>query len=116
MTVSARRPRDMAWIEISGCRAVQTEKLGEGEEPYDVVFNTIPALVFPKRVLSRLKPGCLVIDLASAPGGIDAGAAAALGRRLLSLPSLPGAVAPRTAARAIYGSIRHILEERGEPL
>ena len=111
VTVSARRPRDMAWIEISGCRAVQTEKLGEGEEPYDVVFNTIPALVFPKRVLSRLKPGCLVIDLASAPGGVDFAAAEKLGIRTVHALSLPGKVSPRAAGEIIKQTIYNMMEE-----
>ena len=51
VTVSARRPRDLAWIELDACRAVPTASIGTGREPYDVVFNTIPAMIFPRRVL-----------------------------------------------------------------
>ena len=115
-TAAARRYSDLAWIEALGFDSLATGALPGNLGGFDVIFNTVPFPLLDAARLREVGEECLLVELASAPGGIDAGAAAALGRRLLSLPSLPGAVAPRTAARAIYGSIRHILEERGEPL
>ena len=116
VTAAARRYSALAWIEALGFDSLATGALPGNLGEFDVIFNTVPFPLLDAARLREVGEECLLVELASAPGGIDAGAAAALGRRLLSLPSMPGAVAPRTAARAIYGSIRHILEERGEPL
>lgn len=111
VTASARKPRDIAWIEANGCRAVQTSRVGSGEEPYDLVFNTIPAPVFTRTVLARLKTGCIVIDLASLPGGVDFSAAKDLGLKAVQALSLPGKTAPESAAEIIKQTVYTILEE-----
>ena len=56
----------------------------------------------------------MIIDLASAPGGVDREEAKRLSRQVIQAPGLPGKAAPRTAAAAIRDSVYHILEERGE--
>ena len=67
VTVSARKPQDLAWIELEGYQAVSTNKLGE-TQGYDIIFNTIPALVFDACTLAHIVGKSLIIDLASAPG------------------------------------------------
>ena len=108
VTVSARKPEDLAWIRQSGYQAVHTRHPGSG---YDLVFNTIPALVFARESLSGLKPGTLLIDLASAPGGVDRETAAELGVRVVPALSLPGKVAPKAAGEIIKETIYHMMEE-----
>ena len=63
--------------------------------------------------LADLKPGCLVIDLASKPGGVDFDAAARLGVKAFWALSLPGKVAPVTAGKSIKTTIYNILTELG---
>ena len=46
-------------------------ELSKAVEDCDLVINTVPYKLFDYRVLSKLKDGCLVIDLASKPGGAD---------------------------------------------
>lgn len=111
VTVSARRPRDFAWIEIGGCRPIATDSIGHSRERYDVIFNTIPALVFSRRVLAQLEPGCVLIDLASKPGGVDFEAAGELGIHAVQALSLPGKTAPRAAAEIIKNTIYNMMEE-----
>ena len=108
VTVSARKPEDLAWIRLSGYEAVHTRHPGSG---YDFIFNTVPALVFTREVLSRLEPGTLLIDLASAPGGVDWESAEALGISVISALSLPGKVAPKAAGEIIKETIYHMMEE-----
>ena len=38
---------------------------------YDLVVNTVPAPVLGETELKDLRPDCLIIDLASKPGGVD---------------------------------------------
>ena len=116
VTAAARRYSDLAWMEALGFESLPIKALPGNLGGFDVIFNTVPAPLLDAARLKEVGENCLLVELASAPGGIDAAAAKALGCRLLPMPSLPGAVAPRTAARAICGSIRHILEERGEPM
>ena len=114
--MSARRYSDLAWIEATGCRGLRTNALAGALGDFDLIFNTVPALVLDASRLRETKEDCVILELASAPGGVDYDAARALGRRVVRAPGLPGRVAPRSAAAAIRDSVYHILEERGEPI
>ena len=116
VSVSARKYGDLAWIDACGCRGLRTENLLEELGRFDLIFNTVPALIFDDDCFRKMKADCLLVDLASAPGGADLAAARRVGRRAIFAPGLPGKTAPRTAAAAIRDSIYHILEERGEPI
>lgn len=116
VTAAARKYGDLAWIEALGFQSLAIKDLAGNLEEFDLIFNTVPALLLDASRLAETKEECLLLELASVPGGVDERAARALNRRLIRAPGLPGAVAPRTAAAAILESIRHILEERGEPM
>ena len=66
------------------------------------------------RRLDWVNPEAFLLDLASAPGGVDREKAEALGLRVLQAPGLPGRTAPVTAAMAIRDSVYHILWELEE--
>ena len=113
VTVSARSPRDFARIETQGMQTMDTRHLAGQLAGFDIIFNTVPAPVLGAAELAGLTPPCLVIDLASMPGGISPEAKPPAGCRILHALSLPGKVAPLTAAHAIYDTIRNILQEEG---
>lgn len=113
VTVSARSPRDFAHIETQGMQALDTRQLAGQLSHFDLIFNTVPAPVLGAAELAGLTPPCLIIDLASLPGGISPEAQMPPGCDLLHALSLPGKVAPRTAALAIYDTICTILHEEG---
>ncbi len=110
VTVAARRCESRAWATLSGCRAVSTDALGT-LPPFDVVFNTVPTMVFDRRVLESMDRHTLLIDLASRPGGIDFNAAAELHFKTIWALSLPGRVAPKTAAAIIGDTIENMIGE-----
>lgn len=70
VSVSARRFTDFAWAEAMGYGTEQTGNLVGWLCAYDLVINTVPARVLSERELKDIKPGCLIIDLASKPGGV----------------------------------------------
>lgn len=113
VTVSARTYRDLAWIEAYGYGAERTDQLEGWLCGYDLIFNTVPAPVLNGPLLADLSPGCLVIDLASKPGGVDFEAAARLGVKAVWALSLPGKVAPVTSGKIVRDTIYHILQELG---
>ena len=80
---------------------------------YDLIVNTVPARVLGREALEDVKPDCLILDLASKPGGVDLAAAGELGLTVVWALSLPGKVAPVTAGAAIRNTIYNMLREIG---
>ena len=113
VSVAARKYADLAWIRAEGLEAERSDQLSGWLCGYDLVVNTVPAPILGREELTQLKPGCLVIDLASKPGGVDFDAAAQLGVKAVWALSLPGKVAPVTAGLAIRDAIYNILTELG---
>lgn len=113
VTVYARREEALAKAMLYGCSAV---KIGEGEEGLlridpstRAVFQTVPACLLNEDVLKNLPLHACLIDLASAPGGIDHVAAERLGIHTVWATSLPGKYAPETAGEIIADTIETIL-------
>jgi dipicolinate synthase subunit A len=109
--VVARSGADRARAFAAGHRVTDFGQLRRELAQADVVFNTVPAPVLTDALLARLGREAVIIDLASAPGGTDFGAAKRLGLRAVLAPGLPGLVAPRTAGRILSATVLAILEE-----
>ena len=114
VTVSARKCADFAWIEAYGYRSVHSTQLGEIKLDYDVIFNTVPYLLFDDMCLKKLSSDCLLIDLASKPGGIDFEAAQRAGVKAIWALSLPGKSAPITSGEIIKTTVTNIMREMEE--
>ncbi|HEX2928010.1 MAG TPA: dipicolinate synthase subunit DpsA [Ruminiclostridium sp.] len=111
--VEARKYADLAWIRSFGYSPVMLNDLSQVLEGMNVIFNTIPSMVLNYELLKLLSPECLIIDLASKPGGVDFGKAKYLGLKAIWALSLPGKVAPVTAAGFIKDTTYNIIEELG---
>ncbi|GMA48978.1 dipicolinate synthase subunit A [Alicyclobacillus contaminans] len=109
--VAARQPADLARIREMGMTPVPLQRLASEVGDVDMVFNTVPALILTASVLSRMSKDCVIIDIASKPGGTDFRYAERRGMTALLAPSLPGLVAPKTAGRIIADSITRILAQ-----
>lgn len=107
ITVSARKPKDFAALEALGFNYINTEKLSELYLGYDIIFNTVDALVLPDNTLKNL-PCSLLMDLSS-KGGFDLEKAKLLGIKALNAPALPGKVAPKTAGRILAKTINELI-------
>ena len=77
----------------------------------DIIFNTVPKILLNERNLIFVKTSALIIDLASPPGGVELEASHRLGLKTLFASSLPGKVAPVTAAEYILATINRIVAE-----
>lgn len=121
VTVAARKETDLTLAAMHGCRCLPLQRKdpsGEYQLPvvreqYHVIFNTVPAPVIGGEVLQNLDRNTLLIDLASAPGGIDYDTAAVLGLKTVIALSLPGKLAPITAGEIIGECVLRHLRERG---
>ncbi len=110
VTVEARKSYDLAWIMENGYKGVTIEELDDILYDQDIIFNTIPALILDKKKISKMKKDTLIIDLASYPGGVDFEAAEEFGIQASLELSLPGIVAPKTAANIICMRIKDLIK------
>ena len=111
VTCAARKDEDLAWIHAYGHRATNINTIGENLSEFDVIINTVPHLVLTEERLKYVKKHCLLIDLASNPGGIDKRAVKENNLKFVWALSLPGKVAPTTSAEFIKDTIYNILKE-----
>lgn len=111
--VEARKYSDIAWIKSYGYNPVFINELGAYISQADVIFNTIPSIILDEGLLKKVSKETLIIDLASKPGGVDFDKARELGLKTIWALSLPGKVAPVTAAKFIKETIYNIIEELG---
>lgn len=112
VTVSARKASDFAWIRAMGLNCAQTYVLS-GLDRFDVVFNTVPAPVFGANEIAAVRPDAVLIDLASAPGGMDAASAHSFGKHIIHALALPGKYAPESTARNVC-SIVYAMESEDD--
>ena len=111
--VEARKYADLAMIEGHGGRALPLSELKRRIHEFDIIFNTVPAMILPEEVLKNVNKNALIIDLASKPGGVDFDAAKQIGLKVIWALSLPGKVAPVTSGKIIKDTIMNILTEMG---
>ncbi|HEX3028657.1 MAG TPA: dipicolinate synthase subunit DpsA [Clostridia bacterium] len=111
--VEARKCADIAWIKGNGYHPVNLSELKNTLSKMDVVFNTIPYMILNIDLLNEINKECVVIDLASKPGGVDFEKAKDLGIRVIWALSLPGKVAPVTAAKFIKETVYNVIDELG---
>lgn len=112
VTVSARKHSDFAWIKTFGYNSVKTSELSEVlNNKFDVIFNTVPVMILDSELLKLICKDCLIIDLASKPGGVDLNAAGGYGLKVIWALSLPGKVAPVTSGDIIKSAILNIITE-----
>ena len=116
VTVAARRDEVLCEIAMSGYGAVRSTDSYELKQALcsaEIVFNTVPEIIFTKNVLSECTSRPLYLEIASVPGGIDSSIARSLGYNVIFAQSLPGKYAPLSAGEYIFETIRDILNERG---
>ena len=89
VTCAARKEEDLAWIRAYGHNDTNINVLGENLEDFDIIINTVPHLILNKERLQFVREDCLLIDLASNPGGIDKKEAKERGLKLIWALALP---------------------------
>ncbi len=114
VTVAARKESDLALAALAGAKCVSIANGKKGIEKicngYDVIFNTVPTWLFDKDVLPILSKDTLLIDLASAPGGVDIAEAKRQRKNVLWATSLPGKYAPESAGIHIAQVVKEIIQ------
>ena len=109
--VSSRKAEHRTTIECLGFGAVNTDNIGDVIGSFDVVINTVPALVINRDLLFKCKKEVFILDLASMPGGVDFASAKEFCLDTVHALSLPAQIAPVTSAEVITRAILEYFDE-----
>lgn len=114
LTVAARRTQALNCALRQGCKAITIDSLKNNKLDYDVIINTVPALIFDKSTIENIDKDCLLLEIASPPYGIDFELADKYGIKVLKAPNLPGRTAPEAAGYIVADTVYKISESEEE--
>lgn len=103
VAVAARKPADLAMIAQFGMEPVDYTALDCSV--YQVIFNTVPAMIFDQEKIGDMRDDVYLIDLSSKPGGVDFQAAESRDLTCVHALSLPGKTAPLAAGTIIKDTV-----------
>ncbi|MCD8055558.1 MAG: hypothetical protein LUE25_02415 [Clostridiales bacterium] len=116
VTVAARSESALSEAAANGYGTAKLFDCGEKLSAIsraDLIINTVPARIISGYELAAIEDGAVIIELASAPYGIDPAEAEKYGHTVIRLPSLPASYAPREAADIIKNEVLRIFGELG---
>lgn len=102
VTVASRTEKGRNGAAGRGAECISTYRLAENLGGKQIIFSTPPQRVLDHDVLKHADPDAMLIDLSSAPFGMDLEAARGLNLRAWREPRLPGRYCPFSAAKAIF--------------
>jgi len=106
---AARKEKDLAHIKALGYNVVNINQMDDCLNSMDIVFNTVPTMILGEKKLKLLNHDSIIIDLASAPGGVDFDKAKELGINATLELGIPSKVAPKSAAKYLKESIDKVI-------
>lgn len=86
---------------------VSEAELADAVGNVDFIFNTVPERILSEERLRHVGKNTWILDIASAPGGVDYGAAETLSVNVVLLPGLPGRYAPASSAEILADFIEN---------
>ncbi len=105
VTVFARNSSQREDAMISGCKAEPLSRLSSVAGNFGMIINTVPSHILCEDALKNMKPDCKIIELASAPFGVDFDLARKCSVDVIRASSLPGKYTPKTAGEIIGNRI-----------
>lgn len=114
VTIAARSKEALAYAEADGHLTVYLPDIKCILPSYHFIFNTIPSLILDQDCLGLVDPLVTIIDIASAPGGVDFEYALQHKLNAKLCLGLPGKVAPKTSADILVTEINSLLKERSD--
>lgn len=106
VSVCARKIVQRAEAYDDGCEVFLFENLKDKINRFDFIFNTIPAMVLTKDILSCVNANATIIDIASYPGGTDFDFCKKTNLNAHLCLGLPGKYSPLTSAKVICNCIK----------
>jgi dipicolinate synthase subunit A len=111
VAVFARNPSQREDAAIKGCKAYPISKLSSLAGEFDIIINTIPNHIFTQEIIKNINANCKIIELASAPYGMDFELMRKNGIDVIKAFGLPGKYTPKTAGEIIGKKIETHLQK-----
>ena len=105
---TARKDTDLAWIREKRYFPLRYVELCDYAPKFNIVINTVPTIIIKEKELDCLNKDVLIIDVASAPGGIDKEYAEKKKIKVITALGIPGKEMPKTAA----SYIKKVIDEK----
>lgn len=112
--VAARRECQLKQAAEEGSQTVPLLEMADVIPEADLILNTVPARVFGQYHLKRIRREAHLLELASPPYGFDLDTARLMGVTCASLPGLPAAYSPSSAAAALREAVHKLIGRCGE--
>ena len=109
VTVATGKKEHIPWAESRRLKAVSYQELPSFLPVFDCILNTAPAPVVDEDAWKKIPNECVLIELASMPGGF----LGAPQGRVISGAALPGKTAPVSAGKIIKETVMEIMDEWG---
>ena len=110
VTVCSRSKESIAMSKFNGAKHITFDEL-KNKNNFDIVFNTVPHIIFTKAELDALDNEVTLIDLASFPGGVDTLYARSKGIKLIDGKRLPSRYSKKSAGYLIGKTVHQIIKE-----
>jgi dipicolinate synthase subunit A len=114
VTIAARSEEALAYAAAFGHQSVHLSNIKCILPSFQYIFNTIPSLILDRDCLDLVDKHVTIIDIASAPGGVDYNYSKHLGLNARLCLGLPGKVAPRASADILVTEINSVIKERSD--
>ena len=110
VTVFARNDLQRENAVRKGCNAEPLTKLPCLIDKFDFVINTVPSQIMDEEILKNIRKDSKIMELASAPYGVDFNLARKCGVAVVKAFSLPGKYTPKSAGELIGEKIEENLQ------
>ena len=107
VTVAARNNDELEAAFSLGYETMPLSVLKESIHNFEYIFNTIPTLILDEEILEHVNKDSIILDISSAPGGIDKNAAMKYGITVYHSLGIPGRFSPKSSGEAVG---RHLIE------
>lgn len=111
VTVFARNPSQREDAIIKGNKAYPITELPDFANSFDIIINTVPSAVIDEKTAENINKNCKIIELASAPYGMDFEVMRKNGIDVIKAFGLPGKYTPKTAGEIIGKKIEEYLQK-----
>lgn len=111
VTVFARNSSQRDDAMIKGCKVQPLSNLVTEACNFDIIINTIPYNIIDEKTISTMNKNCKIIELASAPYGLDFDTARKHSIDVVKAFGLPGKYTPKTAGEIIGKRIEEYLHK-----
>ncbi|NLZ81490.1 MAG: dipicolinate synthase subunit DpsA [Clostridiales bacterium] len=93
-----------------GYEILQMDDLATKIKDFEYIFNTIPALVLTDEILDSVSTELTIIDIASAPGGLNYESAKSQKLNAHLYSGIPGKIAPKASAKILADEMIPIIK------